>query len=694
MHMIDRKALLKRHNPCLFRVDTKSPLTVGNGDFAFTADVTGLQTLYSEYKRAHTPLCTLSHWGWHTEPNDDDTHYTLDDLEMTTYEVKDRQFHYPVAPPPGGEHIYRWLRHNPHRCNLARLTLLWDGGVIRRNDLSGIRQVLDLYTGILDSEFAIHGTPVRVRTFCACHSDTLGVSIQSPALPNQEGPLSGRLTLQLRFPYASHQISASDWRAKQSNRHTTSLSAGLNSTILTRTMHDTRYTVICTGCETLQDGAHRFTLVPGRDGAFTLNFAPEGETTETRLLSFEAALHDSSEGWATYWNSGGAVDFSGSIDPRALELERRTVLSQYLCAIHSSGRLPPQETGLACNSWYGKFHLEMHILHSGWFPLWGRAEMLERSFDWYLGILDKARANAARNGFRGARWPKMVGPEGVDCPSFIAPLLIWQQPHILYMLELVRRSKPKPDQHSFMRKYEVIIRETADFMCDFATLSENRDVYDLPPPLIPAQEVHDPLRVNNPTFELCYWRFGLDLAVLWATLLGDSSSNAERWRAVRDTLTIPAAPNNLYIAYDGCTDTFDSFNQDHPSMLYGYGFIPSDVIDPKIMGSTANHVLNCWNLDTAWGWDFALIAMTYTRLGRPEDAVSALMMDARKNRYVTSGNNYQYARRDLPLYLPGNGSLLMALSMMLSGYGDKPHSGFPEGGAWRIEHEGIMPLPF
>jgi hypothetical protein len=41
---IDRFTLVTRHNPTLNKFDLLSPLSVGNGEFAFTADVTGLQT--------------------------------------------------------------------------------------------------------------------------------------------------------------------------------------------------------------------------------------------------------------------------------------------------------------------------------------------------------------------------------------------------------------------------------------------------------------------------------------------------------------------------------------------------------------------------------------------------------------------------------------------------------------------------
>ena len=41
---IDRRALVDRHAPVLRGFDTGSPLSVGNGEFAFTVDATGLQT--------------------------------------------------------------------------------------------------------------------------------------------------------------------------------------------------------------------------------------------------------------------------------------------------------------------------------------------------------------------------------------------------------------------------------------------------------------------------------------------------------------------------------------------------------------------------------------------------------------------------------------------------------------------------
>jgi hypothetical protein len=67
---INRKALLQRHNPVVRQFDPPSALTVGNGEFAFTADITGLQTFAAQCGKTF-PLCTTAHWSWHTKPAPD-----------------------------------------------------------------------------------------------------------------------------------------------------------------------------------------------------------------------------------------------------------------------------------------------------------------------------------------------------------------------------------------------------------------------------------------------------------------------------------------------------------------------------------------------------------------------------------------------------------------------------------------------
>ena len=109
------------------------------------------------------------------------------------------------------------------------------------------------------------------------------------------------------------------------------------------------------------------------------------------------------------------------------------------------------------------------------------------------------------------------------------------------------------------------------------------------------------------------------------------------------------------------------------------------------MRATLHDVLADWDWDSAWGWDFPVLAMTAARLGEPDVAIDALLMDLPKNHYLRNGHNAQRGNR-LPLYLPGNGGLLaggLADGRWL-GRGRRPDARLP-GGLGRAGR-GLHPL--
>lgn len=667
--MINRKALIQKHNPTLATIETDSPLTVGNGELAFTADVTGMQTLYDTYHDAHMPLCTMSQWGWHTAPGS--KAFTLDDVEHTAYPYDGREIHLPVEKKPGSEEAYQWLRENPHRPNLARIGLTYGRKEIQPSDLSDIHQELDLYTGVLKSSFQLRQSPVNLETLCDSDSDTLAFKIEAA---------SPKVKVRMSFPYGSHLMSGSDWESV--DKHQTDPVRGDQRTLtFKRKMDDATFYVTVHSNAPLNVvlmNDHQYELWSASPSwEFTVHFS---KTELAPKLDFQQVISNSQRSWASYWERTGIVDVSGSTDPRAHEWERRLILSQYLLAIQSSGSAPPQETGLTCNSWHGKFHLEMHPWHSAWMPLYNQGSLLKKSLPWYESIIQKAEHNAAKNGFAGAKWPKQVAVDGIDSPSPIATVLIWQQSHLIYMLELLHRAE-KSDR--LLEKHWELVARTADFMCDYLVLNDN-GLYELRGPIIPAQEEHDPTHVLNPTFELEYWRHCLGLAIQWA----DRLEKPHHWQGYYDKLA-ESPKSDVYLAHANCPQTFEAFNRDHPSMLGALGFIPNERIDQNVMKATLDKVLDVWEFETMWGWDFALMAMTATRLGLPDLAMDILLMDTPKNDYVASGNNYQRLRTDLPLYLPGNGSLLLATALMVAGYeGSKPLPGIPQKG-WQVRYENI-----
>src|SRR5262249_55142591 len=401
------------------------------------------------------------------------------------------------------------------------------------------------------------------------------------------------------------------------------------------------------------------------------------------LPSAAAAFDESAEHWKRFWTRGGAIELADSRDKRALELERRIVLSQYLTAIQCAGSLPPQETGLTVNSWYGKFHLEMHWWHAAHFALWNRLHLLERSLNWYNSILPSARERARAQGYKGARWPKMAGPDGRDSPSPIGPLLIWQQPHPIFYAELCYKARR---DRGTLERYRSIVFESAAFMASYAFLDPMMHRYVLGPPVIPAQVNHPPRETWNPTFELAYWLYGLKVAQRWRERLGDKRN--PDWDEMIEKLSPLPTKDGVYLAHENCPQTYTERNYDHPSMLGALGMLAGDGVDRGTMRHTLHKVIKEWQWEKTWGWDYPLAAMTAARLGEPELAVDMLMIDTARSCYPLNAHNWQ--RPNLPCYLPGNGGLLYGTAMMAGGWKDAPRShgpGFPSDGSWAVRCE-------
>ena len=672
---LDRAAIAGRNSPRLTAPGIDSPLSVGNGEFAFTADFTGLQTFSDLYEKT-VPLCTQSQWGWHSQPIPDGL--SPEQFRLQMFDTYGRQVGYKTSSR-GQERLFNWLRENPHRLNLARIGLTLDGERPRPDEFAPVEQKLDLWTGTLESRFQFRGNPVTVRTCCHPEMDALAVSVESPLLADRQ------LSVAIEFPYGSSGMNASDWKSPERHHTTVAERPGPLALNLDRQLDADRYTVDIAArapADIAFDGKHRVTIHAGNAPAlsFTCRFAPRRDKLappEAPVVFAAAAQH-----WNRFWSHDGSIDLSGSADPRAQELERRIVLSQYLTAIQCAGSVPPQETGLTCNSWFGKFHLEMHWWHAAHFPMWGRTQLLERSLPWYSQILPVARDKAQHQGYTGARWPKMTSPSGRDSPSPVGELLIWQQPHPILYAEASYNAHPG---RATLERYQEIVMQTAEFMASYAVERNGR--YVLGPPVIPAQENHPARETWNPTFELAYWKQALGIAQTWRQRLG--LQPVAKWDDVRQRLSTPTARDGVYLAHENCPQTFTERNRDHPSMLYAYGVLRGEGMDRETMRRTLRKVLDCWQWNDTWGWDFPSVAMTAARLDEPALAVDALFIESPKNTWLSNGHNWQ--RANLPVYLPGNGALLSAVAMMAAGWQGGParHApGFPEKG-WSVRWEGL-----
>ncbi|KQM83544.1 hypothetical protein [Agromyces sp. Leaf222] len=686
---IDRRAVVQRHDVMLTAPDPESVLTVGNGDFAFTADITGMQTFTAFHDqaaaimqgRAAINTATMSTWGWHEMPNPDG--FVLEDA-MSEHSTTRGVVRYPDRHDMEGamrgqvsdeNRPGAWLNANPQRLDLGRVGFSFHDANGSRVDvgpdaLTDTVQHLDLWSGTITSRFRYDDETVAVTTVGAPDDSTVAFRIESPLLGD------GRLRITLRFPYAHPGFfQTSDWQ--HPDRHTSTIATDGSRSTISRQLDATAYLVAVessTGSIT-QTAPHDFELLTDAESLdVVVRFA---QNDGGALPSFDAVAQAAASSWERFWRSGAAIDFQGTADERARELERRVVLSQYLTAVNSAGVMPPAETGLTTNSWSGKAHLEMHFWHAAHFATWGRPELLERSLGWYLSILPRARATAEGQGYPGARWPKQVGPDGRESPDPIGSFLVWQQPHVLYLLELVWRASGPDNRSALALEFGELVEETATFMAAFT--AERDGAFHLSPPIMPAQEFYDVTTTEDPTYELASWWWGLEIAQLWRERAG--LLRQPEWSTVQAGLARPHVEDGHYTAI--ATEPYLR-RDDHPALLAALGVLPpTPIIDPAIMTATLLDVLGNWEWHTAWGWDFPVIAMTASRLGRPDLAIDALLRDEVKNQFTLVGHNAQMGSI-LPIYLPGNGSLLAAVSLLAT-------TGFPD--TWDVATEGFVPWP-
>jgi hypothetical protein len=692
---IDRAAVVARHQVRNTAVNPESALTVGNGDFAVTVDVTGLQSLERIYYDNGLPLETRNTWSWHSFPNPDKLRFE-DTLAPVPFHG--RQILYPIQQnTPAG----RYYRENPQPMPLGQFQFMLYGEVLRSEDIAGIDQTLDLWTGIVTSRLTVRGQPLEVTTAAHGSAAVLAVQARSPLIA------SGDLQVRVRFPYAYRTSIAHKppfiW--EQPERHQSTLTqVAPGHARIARHADGTRYDTELrwstpaelVSASTPQLAAphdYRLRATRGDTLAFTVAFADAEHPAADETVA--STLASSRQAWADYWTQGGMVDLSQATDPRAKEIERRIIQSLYLMRVHYAGSFPPAETGLQHLSWFGKHNSEVYVFHAAQFYQWGHVDLLEKGLGWYLKQLPKGIAQARAEGFDGVRWPKMSGLDGRPTPGGINPYIIWNQPNPIYLAELVYRAKPTRET---LQRYGEMVFESARFLASFAHRDPATGVYHLGPPLKNVSESTSVELVRDPTFEVAFWYYGLRVAQQWRQRLGLAPE--PKWADVIQHLAPLPQQDGRYLEIDGIRDLFGPGKRGAPSsMLLALGYLPAT---PKIDIETARRTFHAVHAqrgdDGGWvSWQMGQGALTAARLGELERAVAILANTGAAARFMPSG----YSRRPRDpegavAYLPTNAAYLMAVGLMAGGWDSAPRiaaPGFPRDGGWAVRAEGLLPLP-
>ena len=447
---LDRHAIVTRHN--VKGAHLESTLPIGNGNFCFNVDGTGLQTFGGN---------TLSHWGWYSDPLP--AEFTWADVPPCGTYAQGRLTGGDPWPSDKAP-LYHWVRNNPRCMNLARVRFVKkDGAPINPQDVDLLERELDLWSGVHQTTFTLGGKTVNVTT---CVTDdalldtTVAVRIESELVR------SGELVVQIDFP--NPDLTPGPWVGSFNDAQSTPFEIQrvdddkalvvkrlLQNEYAQGVVGDYSYSarVDAVGGKVEQVGETSAIRVTGLDadtldlaitfdGGDYSSFPTDDSVLTSAPVSFDEAQEISQARWETFWTSGAAVDLSESADPRWKELERRVVLSQFQLRTNSAGDWPCGESGLVTICpWSGRFQMEMvwwHLVHWwAWIAL-SLPTTLSRSIRKFKTTRGSLPNNSDTKDSNG----KGNAPDGRTAPWVGNLVLLWKQPHPIFFAEMDYRRSP------------------------------------------------------------------------------------------------------------------------------------------------------------------------------------------------------------------------------------------------------------
>lgn len=589
-----KKSDIIKYNLKFNHIDSKNPVTIGNGDFAITLDQTGTQSLYEIYK--DIPLSTMSNKNWFYKDKKNIKPSYVDGKAYMLFNLDN-------------DPNYQINRQYPFKYSFMQILLYDNDKLIDINNIKDVKQELDLYKGIVTSSFNYKEKINKTISFIYQDHDEFNFKLQSD-----------NLNLALKFNYPSYTKN------------------GYRLDILPNVLvKEDRITLLYDDKNSL---------------SFKLKSSSNYQIVENTLIfddnnvSFSLALDEIKEGKLLdeFWKCDNGIIIDNE------ELVKKMVLSKYLLHVNSTGIYPPQESGLTYNCWNSKFHLEMHLIHSLWNIYNNHVGDLVKSFDYYLSIMPSSLKRASLNGYKGLRFPKMTGPDGEDSPSNIGPLLIWQAPHILFMLQEIYYLYNK---ENIIKKYEPLISGTIDFMISFLTLKDSK--YQMLDPLLEACESIPLDRCQNPSFELEYWRYTLERQPKIDTVL--YGHQRYDYLDITSKIITPKEDDGIYLKTYGVIDKYDLY-KDHPTEGFLMSFFKSKIVDKEKMVKTIDYILKNMDLSSYWGWDFPFLGLSLLNCGEIEKSIEVTQLNTINNQHLYNGYNTS-PRDDLKAYLPGNGAFLI-----------------------------------
>ncbi|MEO5959105.1 MAG: hypothetical protein ABIR80_08305, partial [Opitutaceae bacterium] len=220
--------------------------------------------------------------------------------------------------------------------------------------------------------------------------------------------------------------------------------------------------------------------------------------------------------------------------------------------------------------------------------------------------------------------------------------------------------------------------------------------YVIGPPVKNVSESTGENNTQNPTFELAYWFYGLQLAQQWRERLGLAPE--PRWADILQKLSRLPVSDGKYLEMETFPDIYQRPGGLPTTMLLALGFLPpTEMVDVETMRRTFDEVnRRSRNGVGRWvSWSQGQGAMTAARLGQTENALAIILNPTA--RFMANGHVRRPAEPlDCPAFIPVNASLLAAAGLMAGGWDGAPPGalpGFPRDPKWKVVAEGLNRMP-
>jgi len=690
---IDRQALVTRHN-IRWGWEERGQIAMGNGEFCFNVDGTGLQTFGGN---------TMAHWGWHSFPLP--AGVTREQIPVTgsfIHAKKGERYIGKDTIPKGKEAIGNWMYNNPHITNLGRLRFVRaDGGSLTVEDITsnGSRN-LDLWTGTHSSRFVVSGDwinngewvnpaemggsgqQVTVTTYVHPDKDQVSVRVESPLIAR------GIIKVEIAFPYPTlnnEETWVGDFKRTKNNLTTLTQISNSRSDFK-RQVDDFTYHVALSYTPGAKITASTYDGGPvwylECKGLSTLEFSTTYSSTPigADIPDFSATKEANAVHWKNFWTNGGAIDLSQSSDPRWFELERRIVLSQWLTAVQAAGSWPSSESGLMnIDPWRGQFHFEIIFFHQAHFGLWNRWDLTDQAVQAYQRFIPTARARAEQFGMKGLEWPKSASPSGRSAPWEGNQSLLWKQPQPLHFAEIDYKIHPNKET---LDKWAEVVDGTVEYMVDFLTPDPKTGIYHIQLNMGRGEWGSS---TDNPQV-LAFWHWGIEQGQIWRERMGKKRN--PDWDKVLSHLAVFPVKDSIYVNENG-----------QPMRLGGIlGLMPPSKAvtletairtQARIKESLIGRPFGGGGGGAGWGAGMSAVGLA--KMGDPKGAVESLL-GGLGTAYEMNGVNRGLGGS----YLPTNGALLYAVAVMAAGWEGAPERnapGFPDDGTWVVKWEGLVKAP-